>query len=128
MDIELFGQFGQRLLALDSGQSHLRLEGRAVVPAWSFRHALSCSRQPTPRSGRLHLSRLFRFPEPALTLPSCLASSSKPSLPLIIFWSLVIVGVLVKRRGRALRNPDHSAPGLGSRFGLMTPNVRSNIN
>jgi hypothetical protein len=33
MYIELFGQFGQRLLALDSGQSHLRLEGRAVVPA-----------------------------------------------------------------------------------------------
>src|ERR1700730_16634857 len=53
MYIELFGQFGQRLLALDSGQSHLRLEGRAMVPAWSLRHALSCSRQPTPRSGRI---------------------------------------------------------------------------
>ena len=53
MDIELFGQFGQRLLALDSGQSHLHLEGRAVVPAWSLRHVFSCSRQPTPRSGRI---------------------------------------------------------------------------
>ena len=53
MDIELLGQFGQRLLALDSGQSHLRLEGRAVVPAWSLRHVFSCSRQPTPRSGRI---------------------------------------------------------------------------
>src|SRR5450631_1703265 len=53
MDIELFGQFGQRLLTLDSRQSHLRLEGRPVVPAWSLRHALSCSRQPMPRSGRI---------------------------------------------------------------------------
>jgi hypothetical protein len=35
------------------------------------------------------------------------------------FWSFVIVGVLIKSRGRALRNPDHSAPGLGSRFGLV---------
>ena len=34
----------------------------------------------------------------------------------------------IRRRGRALRNPDHSAPGLGSRFGSMTPNVRSNLN
>jgi hypothetical protein len=34
----------------------------------------------------------------------------------------------VRDRGRALRNPDHSAPGLGSRFGSMTPNVRSNLN
>src|ERR1700730_14822422 len=63
-----------------------------------------------------------------LTLPSCLASSSKPTFPLIIFWSFVIVGVLIKSRGRALRNPDHSTPGLGSRFGLMTPIVRSNVN
>ena len=35
MDIELFSQFGQRLLGLVSGQSHFRLEGWAVVPAWS---------------------------------------------------------------------------------------------
>jgi transposase len=29
---------------------------------------------------------------------------------------------VLRCRGRALRNPDHSAPGLGSRFGSMTPN------
>jgi hypothetical protein len=39
-----------------------------------------------------------------------------PPLPLMIFWSLVIAG---------LETPK---PGLGSRFGLMTPNVRSNLN
>ncbi|MGB7043369.1 MAG: hypothetical protein WBD65_00165, partial [Methylocella sp.] len=27
------------------------------------------------------------------------------TLPLMIFWSLVIAGGLIKRRGRALRNP-----------------------
>src|ERR1700724_2046728 len=76
----------------------------------------------------LGCSRTLYILQAWLTLPSCLASSNKPTFPLIIFWSLVIVGVLIKRRGRALRNPASSAPGLGSRFGLMTPNVRSNIN
>ena len=41
VDIELLRQLGQRLLALDRGQGHLRLEGRCVVPAGSFRHRLS---------------------------------------------------------------------------------------
>src|SRR3974390_2111521 len=43
MDIELLGQFSQRLLALDRGQSHFRFKSRCVVPAWSFAHRLSCS-------------------------------------------------------------------------------------
>ena len=30
----------------------------------------------------------------------------RATLPLMIFWSFVVVGVLAKRRGRALRNPD----------------------
>jgi len=33
LDIEVLCQFGQRLFALHGGQSHLRLEGRCVVPA-----------------------------------------------------------------------------------------------
>src|SRR4051794_4230234 len=33
MNVELLCQLGQRLLALDGGQSHLRLESRGVVPA-----------------------------------------------------------------------------------------------
>src|SRR3954447_11368387 len=43
-DVELLRQLGQRLLALDGGQSHLCFESRAVVPARSSRHRLSCSR------------------------------------------------------------------------------------
>src|SRR4030081_3130218 len=48
-----------------------------------------------------------------LTLPSCLASSSKPTFPLIIFWSFVIVGVLLKLRARprlSLRPYDTNCP------------------
>jgi hypothetical protein len=40
-----------------------------------------------------------------LNLPSCLASSNKPILLLIIFWSLVIIGVLLQRRRWAFRHP-----------------------
>lgn len=46
--VELLGQFHQRPLASNGGECHLCLESRAVVPAGSSRHGLSCSR---------HLSR-----------------------------------------------------------------------
>jgi hypothetical protein len=39
-DIELMRQFDQRLLALDRGQSHYRLEGPRMVLAWSFAQTL----------------------------------------------------------------------------------------
>jgi hypothetical protein len=45
MHIKLLSQFRQRLLAPDSGKRYFGLEGRAVVPAGSLRHRLSCSRQ-----------------------------------------------------------------------------------
>jgi hypothetical protein len=45
MHIELLSQLRQRLLASHRGKGHLRLESRAVVPAGSLRHPLSCSRQ-----------------------------------------------------------------------------------
>src|SRR5690606_33997397 len=48
MHVELLGQFHQCLLASNGGKRHLCLESRAVVPAWSSRHGISCSR---------HLSR-----------------------------------------------------------------------
>lgn len=35
MDVKLLRQIGQRHLALDSGQSHPRFEGRCVIPAGS---------------------------------------------------------------------------------------------
>src|SRR5687768_12940071 len=63
MNVELLSQLGQRLVASDGGQSHLRLESRCVVPARSFGHRLSWSpailavvRQ------KLHLSRCPDFP------------------------------------------------------------------
>jgi hypothetical protein len=39
--IELLRQLGERLLPLYGGQSHLRLEGRCMVPARSLAHGLS---------------------------------------------------------------------------------------
>ncbi len=41
MDVELLRQFGECLLPLHGGQSHLRLEGCCVVPARSLAHGLS---------------------------------------------------------------------------------------
>src|SRR3954468_21543502 len=67
MNIELLGQFGQRLLTFHGSQSHLRLECRRMVPAWSFAHRLSCSAAilAAVRQKR-HLSNLSKNPEPAL--------------------------------------------------------------
>src|SRR4051812_2263164 len=80
MNVELLRRFGQRLLALDGGQSHLRLESRAVIPARSSRHRLSCSRAILAAvRQKLHLSTCPNLPsqlssppdqeEPALRVP-----------------------------------------------------------
>src|SRR5688572_27313580 len=62
MNVELLCQLGQRLLALDGGQSHLRLESRCVVPTWSSRHGLSCAaRILAAFRQKLHLSRCSDF-------------------------------------------------------------------
>src|SRR5215204_5471434 len=76
MNIELLGQFSQRLLTPYGSQGHLRFESRRVVPAWSFAHRLSCSAAILAAvRQKLHLSHLFRNPEPALiTLLSALPS------------------------------------------------------
>src|SRR6516164_3012968 len=52
MDVEMLRQLGDGSVALDGGQSHLRLEGRRVVPAGSSAHGFSCSRRLSPLSGR----------------------------------------------------------------------------
>jgi diguanylate cyclase (GGDEF)-like protein len=62
-----------------------------------------------------------------LTLPSCLANSSSPTLARMIFCSLVIVGVLSKRRGRAMRTPTTPRPASAS-ASAMTPTVRLSLN
>ena len=41
VDVKLLRQLGERLLPLHGGQSHLRLEGRGVVPARSLAHRFS---------------------------------------------------------------------------------------
>ncbi|PZX09555.1 hypothetical protein LX81_04417, partial [Palleronia aestuarii] len=41
MDVEPIGRLGKRPLSLDGSKRHLRLEGRAVIPARSSRHGLS---------------------------------------------------------------------------------------
>src|SRR4051812_10171941 len=63
MNVELLRQLGQRLLALDGGQSHLRLESRCVVPTWSSGHCFSCAaRILAAFRQKLHLSRCSVFP------------------------------------------------------------------
>src|SRR3954447_5336568 len=58
MNVELLSQLGQRLLALDGGQSHLRLESRCVVPTWSSCHRFSyAARILAAFRQKLHLSR-----------------------------------------------------------------------
>ena len=45
VNVEILCQLDQRLLALDRGHGHFRLECRAVIPARSFchNHLLACS-------------------------------------------------------------------------------------
>src|SRR4051794_11856699 len=71
MNVKLLRQFGQRLLAPYGSQGHLRFESRRVVPAWSSAHRLSCSAAILAAvRQRLHLSNLFKNPEPALPIPA----------------------------------------------------------
>src|SRR4051812_47754722 len=67
MNVKLLRQFGQRLLAPYGSQGHLRFESRRVVPAWSSAHRFSCSAAILAAvRQKLHLSNLFKNPEPAL--------------------------------------------------------------
>src|SRR3954449_6594648 len=67
MNIELLRQLSQRLLAPYGSQGHLRFESRRVVPAGSSAHRFSCSAAILAAvRQRLHLSNLFKNPEPAL--------------------------------------------------------------
>src|SRR4051812_47686947 len=67
MNIELLRQLSQRLLAPHGSQGHLRFESRRVVPAGSSAHRYSCSAAILAAvRQKLHLSNLFKNPEPAL--------------------------------------------------------------
>src|SRR3954463_15876738 len=68
MNVKLLRQVGQRLLTPYGSQGHLRFESRRVVPAWSSAHRFSCSAAILAAvRQKLHLSNLFKNPEPALT-------------------------------------------------------------
>src|SRR3954447_12220793 len=67
MNVKLLRQFGERLLTPHGSQGHLRFESRRVVPAWSSAHRFSCSAAILAAvRQKLHLSTLFKNPEPAL--------------------------------------------------------------
>src|SRR4051812_23315615 len=68
MNVKLLRQFGQRLLTPYGSQGHLRFESRRGVPAWSSAHRFSCSAAILAAvRQKLHLSNLFKNPEPALS-------------------------------------------------------------
>src|SRR4051794_21686953 len=82
MNIELLRQFGQRLLTPYGSQGHLRFESRRVVPARSSAHRFSCSAAILAAvRQKLHLSNLFKNPEPALssTIEDAEASAPAPN-------------------------------------------------
>src|SRR3954467_10187757 len=71
MNVKLLRQLSQRLLAPYGSQGHLCFESRRVVPAGSSAHRLSCSAAILAAvRQRLHLSNLFKNPEPALAVES----------------------------------------------------------
>jgi hypothetical protein len=76
MNIELLRKFGEGLFTADGGKGHLRFESRTVVPAGSSGHGSSpvLGKKPICRQ-KSHLTMLFRFPEPALEMPSCIVIS-----------------------------------------------------
>src|SRR4051794_7568487 len=81
MNVKLLRQFGQRLLTPYGSQGHLRFESRRVVPAWSSAHRFSCSAAILADvRQKLHLSNLFKNPEPALcSVAALLAMASLPA-------------------------------------------------
>src|SRR5947199_9735926 len=85
MDVELLRQLGQRLLAPDGGHGHLRLESRAMIPARSSRHRLSCSRailaavrQKLHSSARPNLPSQLSFSSMTRSRPSYTVWKTKP--------------------------------------------------
>ena len=76
--LKLLGQLGQRLVAFDRRQGHLRLEGGPVIASRSLHRLAPLVRHLLVAFGeaRLPLSTLSEFPEPPLTaramMPQCL--------------------------------------------------------
>src|SRR5690606_5148459 len=79
--VELLGQFHQRLLTSNGGECHLCLESRAVVPAGSSRHGLSCSRHLSRSQAEIPLILAVQISRTTSSAPSekC-APEDTPSL------------------------------------------------
>src|SRR4051812_37700616 len=96
MNVKLLRQFGQRLLTPYGSQGHLRFESRRVVPAWSSAHRFSCSAAILAAvRQKLHLSNLFKNPEPALSIIfgySDASSVQRPSVKAATYRSALIPG------------------------------------
>ncbi len=71
----------------------------------------------------------YYFPDGSIVTSDSFVDTSTqtPYLARMIFCSLVIVGVLSKRRGRALRTPTTPRPASASPS-AMTPTVRLSLN
>lgn len=59
--VKLLGQFHKRLLAPDGGERHFCLESRAMVPARSSRHGLSCFRHLNRSQAEIPLILAVQF-------------------------------------------------------------------
>ena len=114
MDIELLRQLGQRLLALDRGQSHLRLERRCVVPAGASSSSDLLIRGQSRRcQAENPLTDLSRFAGPALqTLQKLTLVAAPNHVAGIISHAPGWCGVIAAEQGprggvsfHVLRNP-----------------------
>src|SRR3954453_6289970 len=103
MNVELLRQFGQRLLALDGGQSHLGLESRAVIPARSSRHRLSRSRA------------ILAAVRQKLNLSTC------PNLPSQLSQRVRCSGVASSRRGNQASGTEMLRPSISATVSVSVP-------
>jgi hypothetical protein len=80
--------------------------------------------------GLLAKAQAFTGPreKPGL-LQAALKASIEPTFPLMLFWTFVIVGVLITRRGRALRNPGplRARPRLSLRLDDTKCTIKSQL-
>lgn len=81
---QLLRQFRQGLFAPDRGKRHFRLESRAVVPARSSRHAISCFRHLSQTQAGIPLIRAVQIPEAALSIIHVCSLPSYPVAGMII--------------------------------------------
>src|SRR5690606_13824444 len=79
--VELLGQFHQRLLTSNGGECHLCLETRAVVPAGSSRHGLSCSRHLSRSQAEILLILAVQISRTTSILDSTVRPACSNSIP-----------------------------------------------